>query len=105
MRILITGATGFIGQQLLKRLTDQHHTLFIHARKQLHEVDSNVLVFTGALNHLKKEIIAFSPDYVFHLAGSSIYPKNVEEEVELWSANVLYGNTLLSILKEPFICL
>lgn len=100
MRILITGATGFIGQQLLKRLTDQHHTLVIHARKQLHEVDTNVRVFSGELNQFQKEIIAFSPEYVFHLAGSSIYPKNAEEEVELWSANVLYGNTLLSILKE-----
>ena len=100
MRILITGATGFIGQKLLKRLSNQHHTLAIHARKQLQEVDSNVQVFTGTLNHFQKEIIAFSPEYVFHLAGSSIYPKNAEEEVELWSANVLYGNTLLSILKE-----
>jgi nucleoside-diphosphate-sugar epimerase len=100
MRILITGATGFIGQKLLKRLTDQHHSVAIHARKQLQEVDSNVLVFTGALNQLQKEIIAFSPEYVFHLAGSSIYPKNAKEEVELWSANVLYGNTLLSIIKE-----
>ena len=100
MRILITGATGFIGQKLLKRLTDQHHTLAIHARKQLQEVDSNVLVFTGALNQFQKEIIAFSPEYVFHLAGSSSYPKNAEEEGELWSSNVLYGNTLLSILKE-----
>jgi CDP-paratose synthetase len=100
MRILITGATGFIGQKLLKRLTDQHHSVAIHARKQLKEVDSNVLVFTGILNQFQKEIIAFSPEYVFHLAGSSIYPENAKEEDELWSANVLYGNTLLSILKE-----
>jgi nucleoside-diphosphate-sugar epimerase len=100
LKILITGSSGFIGQKLLKRLTDQHHKVAIHARKQLHEVDSNVQVFTGALNHFQKEIIAFSPEYVFHLAGSSIYPRNAEEEVELWSANVLYGNTLLSILKE-----
>lgn len=100
MRILVTGATGFIGKYLLKRLTFQLHTVAIHSRKQLHEVDSNVLVFTGALNQFQKEIIAFSPEYVFHLAGSSIYPKNAEEEVELWSANVLYGNTLLSIIKE-----
>jgi nucleoside-diphosphate-sugar epimerase len=100
MRILITGATGFIGQKLLKRLTDQHHTLAIHVRKQLHEVDSNVLVFSGELNQFQKEIIDFSPEYVFHLAGCSVYPKNANEEVELWSANVLYGNTLLSIIKE-----
>lgn len=100
MRILITGATGFIGQKLLKRLTNQNHTLAIHARKQPHEIDSNVLVFSGELNQYQKEIIAFSPEYVFHLAGSSIYPKNAEEEIELWSANVLYGNALLSIVKQ-----
>jgi nucleoside-diphosphate-sugar epimerase len=100
MRILITGATGFIGQKLLKRLTDQQHTLAIHSRKQIHLVDSNVLVFSGELNQFKKEIITFLPEYVFHLAGSSIYPKNAEEEIELWSSNVLYGNVLLSIVKE-----
>ncbi len=100
MRILITGATGFIGQKLLKRLSDQQYTLAIHARKLPQELDSNVRVFSGDLNQFQKQIIAFSPEYVFHLAGSSIYPKNAEEEVELLSANVLYGNTLLRILKE-----
>ena len=61
------------------------------------EWDTNVLVFTGALNQFQKEIIAFSPEYVFHLAGSSIYPKHAEEEVELCneiateSARILHG--------------
>jgi nucleoside-diphosphate-sugar epimerase len=100
MRILITGASGFIGQKLLKRFIDEHHTLAIHSRKKLLDVDSNVVVFTGELNQFQKDIISFSPKYVFHLAGSSIYPKNTEQEVELWSANVLYGNTLLNIIKE-----
>jgi len=100
LKILITGSSGFIGKKLLKRLTDQHHTLAIHTRKQLQDVDSNVLVFTGELNKIQKEIIAFSPEYVFHLAGRSIYSNNAEEEFELWSANVLYGNTLLGIVKE-----
>lgn len=100
MRILVTGATGFIGKNLLKRLTDQYHKVAIHSRKQPNEVDSNLLVFTGELNQFQKEIVAFSPEYVFHLAGSSISPENAEEEGELWSANVLYGNTLLSIIKK-----
>ena len=100
MKILITGATGFIGKQLISHFSRLGHSLSIHCRTQPNEIDPCVLVFTGALNHLQKEIIAFSPEYVFHLAGSSIYPKNAEEEVELWSANVLYGNTLLNILKE-----
>ena len=100
MRILITGASGFIGQKLLKLLIVQQHSVAIHTRKQFEVIDSNVVVFSGELNQFKKEIIAFSPEYVFHLAGSSIYPKNTEEEGELWSANVLYGNTLLGIVKE-----
>ena len=100
MRILITGATGFIGQKLLKRLTYQHHTVAIHSRKQPEGINSNVLVFSGELNQFQKEIIAFLPEYVFHLAGSSIYPKNKEDEELLWSSNVHYGNTLLSIVKD-----
>ena len=100
MKILITGATGFIGQQLLKRLIEQHHTVAIHSRNQPREIDSNVLFFSGELNKFHKEIITFSPEYVFHLAGSSIYPKNKEAEELLWSSNVNYGNTLLSIVKD-----
>ena len=100
MKILITGPTGFIGQQLLGQFCSFGHSVAIHCRNQPNEKDPRILVFTGALNQFQKEIIAFSPEYVFHLAGNSIYPKNTEEEVELWSANVLYGNTLLSIIKE-----
>jgi nucleoside-diphosphate-sugar epimerase len=100
MRILITGATGFIGRKLLKRLTDQYHTVAIHSRKQSEIIDLNVLVFSGELNKFQKEIITFSPEYVFHLAGSSVYPKNKEDEELLWSSNVHYGNTLLSIVKD-----
>lgn len=100
MRILITGASGFIGQKLLKMLIVKQHNVAIHTRKKIEVIDSNVVVFSGELNQFKKEIIAFSPEYVFHLAGSSIYPKNAEEEGELWSANVLYGNTLLGVVKE-----
>jgi nucleoside-diphosphate-sugar epimerase len=100
MRILITGATGFIGQKLLKLLTDHNHTVAIHSRNQPEGIDSNVLVFSGELNQFQDEIIAFSPQYVFHLVGSSIYPKNKEDEEVLWSSNVQYGNTLLAIVKE-----
>ena len=100
MRILITGATGFIGQKLLKLLIDQNHTVVIHSRKQPEGIDSNVLVFSGVLTQFQDEITAFSPQYVFHLAGSSIYPKNKDDEEVLWSSNVQYSNTLLAIVKE-----
>jgi len=100
MRILITGATGFIGQQLLRHFCSLGHSLAIHCRNKPREIDPRVLVFAGALHQFQKEISAFSPEYVFHLAGSSVHPKNTEEEGQIWSANVLYGNTLLGIVKE-----
>ena len=100
MRILITGATGFIGNQLLYNLCVLNHTVAIHSRNKPNELDSRVLVFSGELTQFQDEIIAFSPQYVFHLAGSSIYPKNKEDEEVLRSSNVQYGNTLLAIVKE-----
>ena len=100
MRILLTGATGFIGKKLLQNFCELNYKVAIHIRKPLEGINPDVVVFSGELIHHKEEIIAYAPQYVFHLAGSSIYPINFKGEETLWNSNVLYGNTLLNIIRE-----
>jgi CDP-paratose synthetase len=100
VKILISGATGFIGSKLLSQFSELNHEIAIHVRKKPDEILPNVIVFSGDIINFSSQIKDFSPQYVFHLAGSSIYPSSILDEQKLWESNVLYSNTLISILQD-----
>lgn len=53
MRILITGATGFVGKALVKRLSEGGHTLKLLVRRQINNPMPNVdVVVVGDLNQV-----------------------------------------------------
>ena len=100
MKILITGSTGFIGRQLVARLVQEKNDVAIFTRKNTFHFAESVKIFSGKLDDLSVPIQSFDPEYVFHLAGLSIYPKNAEDRESLWEANVLFGAKLVEILKN-----
>ena len=100
MRILITGASGFIGRKLVERLVLEKNEVAIYSRKIAYKFSESVKIFTGDINALSESIQSYAPKYVFHLAGLSIYPKNDEDRESLWDANVLFGAKLVEILKN-----
>jgi len=92
MKILVTGATGFIGKHLVKRLITEGHKLKILIRK-----GSDTTKFSGLgvepivgnladLNSLK--FATKNVDLIIHLAGL-IHPVNVPNKL-YWDVNV-YG--------------
>lgn len=95
MRILLTGATGFIGKHLLKELLKNHKVVAI-ARNPLSMGSSNLKVIYG--NLLDKKIIEDSMkniDIVIHLAASlDQSDKNIEE------INVTLTKTLIEEAKK-----
>ncbi len=100
MKILITGASGFIGRQLVERLVLEKHKVAIYSRKILYNFSEPVKIFAGEIKAFSESIQSFAPNYVFHLAGLSIYPKNSADRESLWEANVLFGAKLVEILKN-----
>ena len=59
MKVLVTGATGFLGSHLLKKLKDLGHTIFISNTKTAN---------LSNLDNLKiYDEVKF--DYIFHLAA------------------------------------
>lgn len=74
MRIFITGATGFIGTNLLKRLSKTHHEITILARKSS---DVSIAKEIGVIiiyGDIKDKVTVYEGmkfcDWVIHLAGS-----------------------------------
>jgi CDP-paratose synthetase len=99
-RILVTGSSGFIGRKLVSVLQNYGHIVAILS----HSISSSNshIEITVQNQHWKKEVLDFSPQFVFHLAGKSNYPNSFEEKEELWEANVRFGNALVDvILKIP----
>ena len=100
MRVLVTGASGFIGRKLVERLVLNKYEVAIYSRKNACDFPEPIKIFEGEINALTESIQSFAPNYVFHLAGLSIYPKKSADRESLWEANVLFGAKLVEILKN-----
>lgn len=107
-KILITGATGFIGSNLLRRLVKTEHEIHI-----LHRTGSNFWRIVEVISHvkqhevdlseaekLKKIIGSICPDYIFHLANAGLYGGVSSSDAGLVKTNLLGLIHLLDALHE-----
>ncbi len=90
MKILVTGATGFLGSHLLRYLVEHGHNIAILIRETSNTwrisdllTNKQVNIIYGSmqfLNIVKTQINEFSPEVVYHLAwqggNSSIYQED-----------------------------
>ncbi len=67
MRILVTGGTGFIGQALCPKLTQDGHDVIVWSRRRNPEVAAGVTTIQQL-----DELTGPNPDAVINLAGASI---------------------------------
>jgi len=88
MNILITGATGFIGSNLVCFLQKKNYNLFLISQKKKNKNFSkkkNIISIRSDINFnqvVLKKLIKFSPDVLIHLAWSGIpdYSKKNSEK-------------------------
>ncbi len=103
MRILITGATGFVGQNLMPMLTDKFPDaeMLLLCRNQ---EKARPLFPYGKVSVVDAEdwerVKAFNPDVVLHLASLSTSRNDSGIIKPLLDSNILYGVRLLDALRE-----
>lgn len=102
MRILITGATGFVGQKLVTRLSELPEVeLLIVSRNVTKAKD---LFNNPSIRHCeitdRNEITAFNPNIVIHLAALLTSSNATDIIDDLIDSNIRYGIKLLDILKD-----
>lgn len=99
MKILLTGATGFIGKQLLKRLLSEKHKI-ISINRNITDVKYAESIIEYPLHYenplididfFRKEKI----DGVIHLASYFIVNNKPEDIVSLINSNILLGTHIL----------
>ncbi|MCF6764289.1 NAD(P)-dependent oxidoreductase [Thiotrichales bacterium 19S3-7] len=104
---LITGATGYIGSKLTKRLVDEGHRVVCIVRKHsntllLESISSRIdlVIWDGSVDSLINGLKNYQIDLVFHLASCFIAEHNSNQVTELIESNVLFGTHLLEAMLQ-----
>lgn len=97
MKILVTGASGFIGRHLVQKLSDEGHDLVLLAHQT--QPAGPHLVIHRLSELLEKEI---DLDAVINLAGAPIIDKPWTEGRKqlLWESRVLLTQQLITVLSK-----
>ena len=103
---LITGATGFVGSHLARRLVQEGWRVHILSRvdSRLAEAEEFAYVinhiYDGSTDSMLNCVVQAKPDVVYHLASLFLSQHKVKDVNELIQSNVLFGSQLLEAMKE-----
>lgn len=99
MNILITGATGYVGKNLISAFIEQtNHKLFAITRS-ISDFPNEVVVIKDDSN-LEDNIVSAKPDVVIHLASYLTSRAETEDIEKLITSNITFGTKLLNSLKR-----
>ena len=94
-RVLVTGATGFIGRALVPKLEESAGAIAIVTRPGRGTVRGNVQVIESEGPALVDSIDDFAPDLVFHLATHFVAQHEVSDVSKLMRSNIEFGTFVL----------
>lgn len=104
MKILVTGATGFIGKNLVAKLIDSGHDIWALARENSDTscIDKSVKMYpyNGEINTMIKLFKEEKFDGVIHLASHFLSAHNPDDISSLISSNIQFGTELLEASKS-----
>jgi len=102
-KILLTGATGFLGSELLKSFALQYDVYIITRHKNLNKnfpKKKIKIISYKTFGELNKKLIRLKLDYVVHCATHYVKQHNFNDLEKLNKSNILFGNVILENLDN-----
>jgi nucleoside-diphosphate-sugar epimerase len=100
-RLLVTGATGFIGSHLIPLLLREKFQVAIIKRKQTRYENNNVVIIdSDSYESINSGIQDFKPDIVIHLAALYLNKHTPAQIAELIDSNITFGTYILEAMAE-----
>jgi CDP-paratose synthetase len=107
MKAIITGASGYIGSELARKLIDEGREVLLILRPNsaltlIEDIKDKVkiLFYEGHLPALIEDFKSFQADVVFHLASCFIAEHQSQQIDMLVDANIRFGLHILEAMKE-----
>ncbi|WP_117168557.1 GDP-mannose 4,6-dehydratase [Paraliobacillus sediminis] len=105
MRILITGANGFVGRHLERELVSRNHEVFLGVKQIDKNEEIRRVKQSVDLNILDKEqvksVIAFvKPDVIFHLAAQSNVMQSWDDPTYTLTTNIIGTVNIVEVVGE-----
>ncbi len=111
--VLITGATGFIGANLARRLAGSFKVNILARPNsnfwRLNDIKSRLAVHNADIcdyENLRDAVNRIRPDYIFHFAAYGAYPRIQADESKILETDIIGTHNLLkAALGIPYKCL
>lgn len=97
MKVLVTGATGYIGSHVCKLLHEREHYVVgwdINFHGEYNDVTSFCDEFSNT--DITGQYVCGTYDAVVHLAGRSVVPQSLKEPAEYYRVNTMGTNNVIS---------
>ena len=102
-KVLVTGATGYIGSHVCKLLKEHGHTV-IGMDTNIHGEYNNIAKYADLFyktDITDPNIMFGTYDAVVHLAGRSVVPQSLKEPTEYYRVNAMGTANLLDNVETP----
>lgn len=99
MKILVTGATGFVGKNLVKKLKNYDFKIIVRRLTEEYPIDQQIIYDINKLKDFKLDVELYNPDIAIHLASHVSSSDNVDSIISIVNSNILFTSILFDALR------